>query len=451
MPCHSLAAMSQHRPLGPRQSQSPTQTQSQRLSLNGGLITSLGVLRADAGGLTRFLEEEAARNPHLRLEPPPAPALGEWLPRWASVLPGLGDGGRAGGTAVEHAAAAGPSLMVHVISAIESMFRLPHDRQIALRLAESLEPSGWLGQSPAQIAQEIGATLAEVEQVLTRLQHIEPAGLFARNLSDCLALQLTEAGLMDAGFAVILDNLDLLARGDLARLARMCRQTEAELAQRFRVIRGLNPKPGTQFAAFGADMQREPDLVARPEGGGGWSVALNHSALPSLQVVKSATGSAAALRAARALGRMVEARNATLLRVGREVLQHQQAALATGAGGLAPLTMAEVAARLNLSESTISRVVAGASVDTPFGTWWLRRLFSGRIGDKDGDGPTASAAALRDRLTRLIAGEDRSAPLSDASLAVALSASGPAIARRTVAKYREMLDIAPAHRRKRRP
>jgi RNA polymerase sigma-54 factor len=168
-------------------------------------------------------------------------------------------------------------------------------------------------------------------------------------------------------------------------------------------------------------------------------------------VVKSATGSAAALRAARALGRMVEARNATLLRVGREVLQHQQAALATGAGGLAPLTMAEVAARLNLSESTISRVVAGASVDTPFGTWWLRRLFSGRIGDKDGDGPTASAAALRDRLTRLIAGEDRSAPLSDASLAVALSASGPAIARRTVAKYREMLDIAPAHRRKRRP
>jgi RNA polymerase sigma-54 factor len=438
--------MSQHRPLGPRQSQTPTQTQNQRLSLNSGLMTSLGVLRADAGGLTRFLEEEAARNPHLRLDPPPAPTMGEWLPRWASVLPGLGGGG----AAYEHAAAAGPSLLVHVTTVIEAMFRIPRDRQIALRLAESLEPSGWLGQSPVQIAQDIGAALTEVEQVLTRLQKIEPAGLFARNLSECLALQLTEAGHMDAGFAVILDNLDLLARGDLARLARLCGQGEAELALRFRVIRGLNPKPGTQFAAFGADPQREPDLVARPEGGGGWSVALNHSALPSLHVVKSEAGNAEALRAAHALGRMVEARNTTLLRVGREVLQHQQAALASGAGGLAPLTMAEVATRLTLSESTISRVVAGASVDTPFGTWWLRRLFSGRVGDKDGDGPAVSAAALRDRLARLIAAEDRSAPLSDARLATALAADGPAIARRTVAKYREMLAIAPAHRRKRR-
>lgn len=442
--CPSLQAMSQNRRLGPRQ----TQTQTQRLTLNGSLVASIGLLRADAGGLTRFLEEEAARNPHLRLDPPPSPALGEWLPRWASVLPGLSLGG---GDALDYAVGAGPSLMVHVTEAIDAMFPQPRDRQIALRLAEALEPSGWLGQPLAEIARETGAAAAEVEAVLRRLHRMEPAGLFARNLAECLILQLTEAGQMDAGFAAIMDNLDLLARGDLARLSRLSGQSEAELAQRFRVIRALNPKPGTQFAAFGADPVREPDLVARPEGGGGWSVALNNSALPSLHVVQSENGTAPDLRAARALGRMVEARNATLLRVGREVLQHQQAALTSGAGALEPLTMAEIAERLGLAESTISRVVAGASVDTPFGTWWLRRLFSGRVGARDGEGPALSAAALRDRLARLIAAEDRAAPLSDAALAATLSAQGPAIARRTVAKYREMLDIPPTHRRKRRP
>lgn len=451
------------RGIGPRQSQTQVQTQSQRLALNRSLLASLGVLRADAGGLTRFLEEEAARNPHLRLDPAPAPAFGEWLPRWASVLPGIGSGngggssgggssGWGGSDAVEQAIGAGPSLMVHVTTSIEAMFRTARDRQIALRLAEALEPSGWLGQPPEQIAQTLaGVPLSEVEQVLARLQTLEPAGLFARNLSECLALQLADAGVMDAGYAVILGNLDLLARGDLARLARLCALPEADLAKRFRVIRALNPKPGTQFAAFGAGPLREPDLVARPEGGGGWSVALNHSALPSLQVVASPSGSAESLSAARALGRMVEARNATLLRVGREVLQHQHAALAKGAGALAPLTMSELAATLGLAQSTISRVVAGASVDTPYGTWWLRRLFSGRIGPKEAEGPALSAAALRDRLTRLIATEDRAAPLSDAALATALSADGPAIARRTAAKYRQMLDIPPAHRRKCRP
>lgn len=433
------------RPLGPRQSQTPTQ--SQRLTLNNALLTSLGVLRADAGGLTRFLEEEAARNPHLRLDPPPPPTFGEWLPRWADVLPGIASGG----SALDYAAGPGPSLMVHVSTAIEARFAKDRRRQIAFRLADGLEPSGWLGVGLAQVAQDMATSVAEVEAVLTELQKLEPAGLFARNLAECLTLQLTEAGRMDAGFAAMLDNLDLLARGDLARLARLTGLAETDLAARFRTIRALNPKPGTQFAPFGADPVREPDLVARPEGGGGWSVALNHSALPSLQVVKSAEGSAEALTTARALGRMVEARNATLLRVGREVLQHQQAALASGAGALEPLTMAEIGTKLGLAESTISRVVAGASVDTPFGTWWLRRLFSGRVGPKDGEGATVSAAALRDRLARLIAAEDRTAPLTDAALAQALSTSGPAIARRTIAKYREMLNIAPAHGRKRHP
>jgi RNA polymerase sigma-54 factor len=136
-----------------------------------------------------------------------------------------------------------------------------------------------------------------------------------------------------------------------------------------------------------------------------------------------------------------------LLRVGREILRRQQAALAGGAEALVPMTMAEVAAALDLHESTVSRVVAGTSVDTPRGMWWLRLLFSGAVGGVDG-APGVAAAALRDRLARLVAGEPPDAPLSDEALAAELAQDGAVVARRTVAKYRTMLNIPPAHRRR---
>jgi RNA polymerase sigma-54 factor len=143
---------------------------------------------------------------------------------------------------------------------------------------------------------------------------------------------------------------------------------------------------------------------------------------------------------------MIEGRNATLLSVGQDILARQGAALEEGLGALVPMTMAEVAQALGLHESTISRVVSGTAVDTPRGTWWLRSLFT--KAPREG-GP--SAGALRDRLARLVAGEDPDHPLSDDALALALAGDGdPPIARRTVAKYRAMLNLPPAHRRRRR-
>ena len=142
---------------------------------------------------------------------------------------------------------------------------------------------------------------------------------------------------------------------------------------------------------------------------------------------------------------MVEARNATLLRVGREILQRQIPALDQGAGALVPMTMADIALALGLHESTVSRVVAGTSVDTARGTWWLRRVFSRGLGAGQ-----VAGAALRDRLARLVEGEDRAAPLTDEALAGLLSRDGALVARRTVAKYRGMVRIAPVHRRRQR-
>jgi|GEM_PF-418454 len=523
-------------------------TQTQRLNLTPGLQSSIALLRADAAGLTRYLEEQAAVNPHLALDPPPAPSPGDWLPRWSGVIgtglnstglnstgpnstgpnsadlnstgvfgtgmngtgvfgtgmngtgvfgvgvngtgmngtgmndtgmngigmndtgmndTGMNDTGMTGTgmtgtgmTGVAPAEASGDgqtaappaSLMAHVLAEAARLVETPENRRIAYALAEALEPSGWLGSPLTAIAADLGAPLAAVEAVLKTLQKMDPAGLFARNLAECLTLQLAEAGRMDAVMEVIVRHLELLAAGDLPRLARLARTGTAEIEARFRLIRSLDPKPGSQFAALAAPPAREPDLLVRRAPDGAWDCALNRSALPSLRIVEPGRDAVAqdvqALIAARALSRMVVSRNETLLRVGREVLSRQRAALDHGAQALLPLTMADVAAALDLHESTVSRVVAGVSVDTPRGTFWLRRFFSSRLG-ADG-GPQASGAALQARLQGLIARENPAAPLSDLALSALMSQDGPALARRTVAKYRTGLGIAPAHRRRTR-
>lgn len=410
--------------------------QTQRLTLTTGLATSIRILRADAEGLTQYLEEQAAENPQLVLG---KQTPGEWLPRWRdAMVRGLGGGG---GEQPE-VEAAGPSLIAHVAEAIGTLRLGPREARIADALIEALEPTGWLGRPLPAIAAQAGASVTETEAVLVRIQaHVEPSGLFARSLAECLRLQAAEAEVLDAGLDAVLARLDLVGAGDLARVARETGLTEAEVRRKIAVIRGFDPKPGARFEACAAPV-REPDLMAR-KGDAGWEISLNRSALPSLSLAE-AKGKGRA--EARALIRLVEGRNATLLTVGREILMRQAAALENGTGALVPMTMAEVAEALGLHQSTISRIVAGTAVDTPKGTWWLRALFSQSVTQGG-----LSAAALRDRLTRLVAEEPADAPLTDDALAAALSAEGSPVARRTVAKYRGVLGLPPAHRRKRKP
>jgi len=406
-----------------------TVQQTQRLTLTTALANSIQILRADAAGLTAHLEEMAAENPQIMLTRPQVP---EWLPRWKSAFAIDGD-------RPEQAAAA-PSLVSHVLSLIDAMRLDPGQARIAEALAGALEPTGWLGSTLDDIAQPLGVTLPAVEAVLHRLQErVEPTGLFARNLAECLRLQAADAGELDPVMVAVLDQLELLAKGELDRIAREAGAGVDEIRIRLGRIRRYDPKPGTGFEPLSAPL-REPDLIAEKTPAG-WIVSLNRSALPSITV---AAGRAKGRAEARVLVRMVEGRNATLLSVGQEILQRQIAALEAGIGALEPMTMAEIAEAQGLHESTISRVVAGAAVDTPRGTWWLRMLFTRAA--REG-GP--AAAALRDRLARLVAAENPEAPLSDEELAKALEAGGAPIARRTVAKYRAMLHLPAAHRRRR--
>ena len=424
--------------------------QTQRLALTLGLAASIRVLRQDATGLTLYLEEQSALNPWLRLDRP-APAQAEWLPRWTSALATLR--GRAGSdgpaSMAGSMAGAGPSLMAHVSAEITRLVPPPL-HAAAQVLAEALEPSGWLGRPLSDCATEAGLALPDAEALLRLLQRMDPAGLFARSLAECLALQCREAGLMDATMAVVLGRLDLLAAGELGRLARLAATTEAAILLRQRQIRGLNPKPGALFDPAAAPV-REPDLIVTP-GTSGWQVALNRSALPSVSLAPGGTQGdtdRAQRHAAQEICRQVEARSTTLLLVATEILRRQGGIITRGPGALMPMTMAEVASATGLHTSTVSRAVAGAAIDTPAGTFWLRHLFS--VGLKRAtqeNGP--AGGALRARLAQLVAAEDAARPLSDAALALALAENGVAPARRTVAKYRATLSIPPAHRRRRR-
>ncbi|WP_430464637.1 RNA polymerase factor sigma-54 [Tabrizicola sp.] len=442
--------------------------QQQRLALNTGLHAAIRMLRSDTAGLTRYLEEQAAENPYLRLIPPQMPALGDWLPRWSGVA-GLGGGGPR-----PEAASAAPSLIAHVMAAIRALELPPEGRRIALALVEALEPSGWLGRSVEGIAQELDLAPDAVRAVLQRLQKLDPPGLFACNLAECLMLQAEDQGVLDPPMQGILAHLDLLAAGETGRLAKLCGCDEDGILRRFRVIRTMNPKPGVAFAGIGPIAAHEPDLTARPirDGVGatiGWEVALNRSALPSLVVTEGPEADARApgLRpAAKALCQMLAARNDTLLRVGQAIVARQRAALDSGPGALQPMKMADLAESLGLHVSTISRVVAEASLDSPSGVWWLRRMFSGRFGGAQGRrsaesatapaqpigppiAPPIAAAALRHRLGRIIAEEPPEAPFSDAALALRLTQdTGVVLARRTIAQYRMAENIPPAHRRR---
>jgi RNA polymerase sigma-54 factor len=408
-----------------------TVQQTQRMALTTGLATSIRILRADAAGLSRYLEEQAAENPQIILT---KPQVQDWIPRWKSAF----------GSDAERPEqeAAGPSLVAHVLGMIEALRLDPIETRIAMALAEALEPSGWISRSLTSIAGELSVAPSAVERVLLQLQkRAEPTGLFARNLTECLRLQAEEADQLDRPMQVLLGQLGLLAKGEIERIAREAGLELADLRQAFGRLRSYDPKPGAGFEVFAAPV-REPDLIAE-KGAAGWIVSLNRSALPSVSV---AEGRAKGRAEARALIKMIEGRNATLLSVGQDILARQTAALEDGFGALLPMTMADVAQALGLHESTISRVVAGTAVDTPRGTWWLRALFT--KAPREG-GP--AAGALRDRLAKLVAGEDPDRPLSDDALAAALAEDGaPPIARRTVAKYRSMLNLPPAHRRRRR-
>ena len=335
----------------------------------------------------------------------------------------------------------------------------PRQRLIAGHFVNALEPTGWIGMSVAEIAAESGSSEDEAETVLNKLQTFEPTGLFARDLADCLRLQLIEQDLFSDDFAALLDNLELLGRGEIKRLARLIDGTAENVMEMLGVIRTLNPKPG-EFLGIDHLEMPSPDVIVRRRADG-WAVELNRSTLPAVVInegyaemleqrrldEESKSYSAGALNNARWLKRAVEQRNSTTLRISAEIIRQQTDFLDKGLDYLKPLSLRDVAQSVGMHESTVSRVTTGLLIATPRGGMPLKSFFSVNIASRDSENDT-SAAAVRNMVKRLISQEQPGKPLSDEAISKMISEQGIDLARRTVAKYREMLNIPSSSQRR---
>ena len=395
---------------------------TRRLALTPALRRSLALLAMDAEALDRLLDETAATNP--------------WLIRYPAPAALLPDG-----------PAPGPGLYAHVLDWIARTLPDAPRTAIALTLAEGLEPTGWLSVTPEAVATRLGQPVETVRQVLATLQRIDPPGLFARDLAECLRLQAVALGLLDESMEAVLTRLDLLARKGSAAVARAARLPEAVVAQAVAHLRGFDPKPGLRLGPpdpVALPRATLPDLqaVQGPDGrwrasaaGAGRHIALRPGATPD---------DPAAAQAAELLAQ-VALRDRTILLVADAILDVQGSAMTGGRAALRPLTRAAIAEATGLAASTVGRAVQGVRIATPQGVWPLATFFSAALA------PDTSAARAEAALRTLIRDEPPDTPLSDAALAEALAAQGIPASRRTVAKYRDRLGLPPAATRKRRP
>ncbi len=331
---------------------------------------------------------------------------------------------------------------------------------IAQHLIDQIDETGYLRADLLDISQRLGVALAEVEEVLGVIQGFDPTGVGARNLAECLALQAREADRYDPCMAALIDNLDSVARGDMARLRKICRVDDEDLADMIRELRDYDPKPGCRFG--GEPSQAVvPDLfVARR--GQGWGIEINAATLPRVLVNRayyvelsggkqdksSKAWLSDMLASANWLVKALDQRQRTIIKVASEIVKQQEAFFLHGVAHLRPLTLARVADAIEMHESTVSRVTSNKYLSCARGLFELKYFFTSAIASADG-GDAVSAEAVKAAIRALIAAEEPKKILSDDTLVELLNAKGFDIARRTVAKYREAMGIGSSVQRRR--
>ena len=355
------------------------------------------------------------------------------------------------------------SLYAHVFAQTELMFDTTDDKVIAYALCEAIEQTGWITENIAMIAFALGVSDEDVERVLSRLQTIEPAGLFARNLAECLRLQARDVGLLCNKMEALLKNLPLFAKGEIAALKRLTDCSAEEIGDLARKLRTFEPKPGLKFSGEFAQPVFEPDLIAYQDDNEDWIVELNRSNLPAIRVdtdysqaVKKLDQDGSdenfireAITSARWLKRAIAQRNETNQKVGAEIVRYQREFLEKGISYLRPLQLRTVADAIGVHESTVSRVTSSVMMATPQGTFPLKAFFSSAL-HSDSSEEGASAKAIRQRIRDIISQENPQKPISDEAISKIISKDGIRVARRTVAKYREIDGVPSSSQRRRR-
>jgi RNA polymerase sigma-54 factor len=362
---------------------------------------------------------------------------------------------------VDRAASRGLTLREHLLGQVNVDLVDPADRIIATNLVELVDESGYLAGDLAQLADRLGCPVERVEATLARMQRFDPPGICARNLAECLAIQLRERDRFDPAMQKLIENLPLLASRDVAQLMRICGIDAEDLAEMVAEIKSLDPKPGLAFDGEPAPPVT-PDILMRPQAGGGWHVELNSETLPRVlvnqryyaKVSKAAKGRsdreylAERLQSANWLVKSLHQRATTILKVATEIVRQQEGFFLWGVQHLRPLILRDIAEAISMHESTVSRVTSNKYMQTPRGIFELKYCFTSAI-PAAGGGDAHSAEAVRFRIKNLVEAETVEDVLSDEKIVEILKAEGIDIARRTVAKYRESLRIPSSVQRRR--
>lgn len=417
--------------------------QEPRWAMTPALWQAIGLLRMNAGELKRFAEAQAAENPFLR------------------VRPGASRPARSGPAPDPAAGLARAETLHEAVSRQIGQIDWASDEEtaVAYRFADALEPWGWLSTPASEIAAGAGVAPGVADRVLARLQELDPPGLFARGLTECLSLQLADRGQLGRSEKAVLEALHSGAEVSADALAETCGIPRREVLRVLDLLRRLDPKPGASFAAE-APLEVTPDVVVTRDGDG-WRVDLNNSELPAVTVDDALMRRSEADRrgpdvarfrraygTARWLIEAIRRRNETVLGIAVELVRRQSGFVEQGPALLKPLSQRDLARHLSLSESSVSRVVGSCWAQLPRGVVPLAAFFATAV-PRPGEAPAISVPMVRHLIAQRIGEEDPQRPQSDEALAGWLGSRGIALSRRTVAKYRAAMGIAGCRDRRR--
>jgi len=353
------------------------------------------------------------------------------------------------------------SLNEHLTDQLTMLGLVGTEHLIAQHLIDHVDENGYLRVSLDELAENLGVALSRVQSLVIQLQTFEPTGVFARNLQECLRLQLREKRSLDETMEALLENLELLAKHDLSKLMKRCDVNKDELTDMVKQLKSLSPKPGL---AYGGDMAAAvaPDVFIRETPQGGWAVELNSDTLPRVLVNNRYYNEVCAVAKddesksfmsechanASWLVKSLDQRARTIMKVASEIVKQQDGFFAYGVDYMRPLNLKTVAEAIEMHESTVSRVTSNKFMATPRGVFELKYFFTASIPSIDG-GEAHSAEAVRHKIKILIGEETEGHVKSDDKLVDLLRAQGIDIARRTVAKYRESMGIPSSIERRR--
>src|SRR5215468_5970143 len=403
--------------------------------------------------LNNIFPDDSAAGPERTPESQPG-AYSEWT--------AAGGGGRSDSEYnLEAFVTAETTLAGHLAEQVSMTFTDPIERMVAQYLVDLVDDAGYIPSDLAEAADKLGASSTQIEAVLAQLQTFDPPGVCARNLTECLAIQLRELDRLDPAMEALLGHLELVAKRDFPALRKICGVDEEDLVDMIGEIKHLNPKPGLAFSSV-LLQPIVPDVFVRRGADGAWLVELNHDTLPKVlvnqgyyaKVSKTAKKDtdksylAECLQTATWLVRALDQRAKTILKVASEIVRQQDAFFTSGVQYLRPLNLKTIADAIEMHESTVSRVTANKYMATSRGTFELKYFFTSAIAAANG-GEAHSAEAVRHRIRQLIDDESVQDILSDDTIVEKLRAAGIDIARRTVAKYREAMRIPSSVQRRR--